>query len=62
MDTRNELRLEWLPPPPLERKRKVKHDPLVYVFGESPETTAIGSAPRDESSRNWHRGVAIYEI
>ena len=61
MDMRNELRLDWLPPPPLERKRKVKPEPVVYVFGEPSEQEA-GVATSEPSARSWRRGVAIYEL
>ena len=61
MDTPNELRLNWLPPPPLERKRKAKPAPVFYVFGEPDEAAPVDTAS-DPVARNWRRGVAIYEL
>ena len=58
MDTRNELRLDFLMPPPLERKRKVRPEPVVYVFDDDRAPAREVREPIE--SRNWRRGVAVY--
>jgi hypothetical protein len=63
MDTRNVVRLEWLPPPPLERKRKQpRFQPVVYVFDDERAPAPNAGQSTDPLARNWRRGVAISEI
>ena len=60
MDTRYERRLDFLMPPPLERKRKAKPEPVVYVFDRLlAPAREIRELPAAVAG-NWRRGVAVY--